>query len=349
MFSTRSLIAGSAAVASVIVTHAASAQAVIIEVFTEADAATASPSTPFLDTVTVGPDGTAYVALRDTTAADVGAIVAFDGTSFTPVMTTTDYALLGSTNDLAAGNGLGVVGGTIRGVSFFDNNVYDIDISTGAITEVVASSAFDTAAGVAANLTAIFEVLPDGTIYGVESVSDQVYVVSPGNTVSIEINASDFAAALGGTSIGGIGVAGTDIYLGSNSSDELVVWDTVTDSASTVLTEAQIEAVTDDIDGNAGFGDIFFAPDGLVYFYETDSDYLLAFDPSDPVGTLDVIATEADFTAGPSSDTINQLAWFDGQIAFTDGGIGFYTIPEPATVAMLAIGGGLIAARRRRA
>lgn len=317
----------------------------VVEVFLEADVATAELT--FLETVAVD-GGTAYAVLRDTSAADVGGVQAFSGGVVTPVSTPTDYAATGSTNDLALGNGVAVVGNVLRGVSFFDNNVYEIDLGTGAVTEVVTNAAVDAAAGVSANLSAAFETTSDGTIYSVESVGDQVLAISPGNAVSVEINPTDFAAANGGTSIGGIGVNGSTIYLGSNSLDELVAWDTVTNTASTVLTTAQIESVTDDIDGTASFGDIFAAPDGLVYFYEGDSDHLLAFNPSDPAGSLTAIITEAEFLAGPSSDTINQLAWWNGNIAFTDGSIGFYTIPEPTTavLGMIALAGIGVARRR---
>ncbi|MEO0529427.1 MAG: hypothetical protein AAF266_02500 [Planctomycetota bacterium] len=337
----RSLICAAACAACAVPASAAP----VVEVFLEADVATAELT--FLEAVTS--DGTtAYAVLRDTTAADVGGVQAFSGGVVTPVSTPTDYAATGSTNDLALGNGFAVVGNVLRGVSFFDNNVYEVDLGTGAVTEVVSAASIDAAAGVSANLSASFETTADGTIYSVESVGDQVLAISPGNAVSVEIDPVNFAAANGGTSIGGIGVLGDTILLGSNSLDALIAWDTVTDTFTTVLTTAEIEAATDDIDGTASFGDIFAAPDGLVYFYEGDSDHLLAYNPSAPASSLTAIITEQEFTDGPSSDTINQLTWFEGNIAFTDGGIGFYTIPEPTTalLGMIALVG-FGAARRR--
>ncbi|MEM8945667.1 MAG: hypothetical protein AAGD11_10830, partial [Planctomycetota bacterium] len=293
------------------------------EVFNEADAANGDASLTFLETVAT--DGTtAYSFLRDTSSADVGGVTAFNG-AFSTVSTPADWALTGSTFDLAAGNGVAVVGNVLRFVSFFDNNVYEINIGTGAVTEVVTEAAIDAAAGVNANVSAVFETQADGTIYSIESQSDQLLVISPSNAVSVEINTADLDALLGGTSIGGIGVDGDTIYLGSNSSDSLVAWDAATNTGSTVLTEAQVEAATDDVDGTAGFGDIFKAPDGLVYFYETDSDYILSFDPSDPAGTLTAVITEAELAAGPGSDTINQLAYFDGRLSWTDTSLGFYS------------------------
>lgn len=321
----------------------------IVEVFTEAQAG-APVGLTFLETVAVD-GGVAYAALRDTSAAVVGGVVAFDGSTFTAVMTPADWTTFGSTNDYAAGNGAAVVGGVLRAISFFDNNVLEVDLGTGVVTEVVSTADLQTVvSSPTANYSAVFEVTSDGTIYAVESDTDQLVAISAGNVASIEINAADFAAALGGTSIGGIGVAGDILYLGSNSSDTLVAWNTATNMASTVLTTAEIEAVTDDIDGSVGFGDILAGPDGLVYFYESDADYLLAFDPSDPVGSLKAVVTEADFDAGPSSDTINQLAFWNGSIAFTDTGEGFYSVvPEPASLllTMCLVSGAAL--RRRRA
>jgi hypothetical protein len=319
-----------------------------IEVFSEAEAANGDPTLTFLETVTTASDGTAYATLRDTTAADIGGITAFDGSGFTTIMTPADWAVIGSTNDYAAGNGAGIFGGNVRAVSFFDNNIYEVDITDGTVTEVVSTTDIALAVQTQPNLSAVNETWLDGTIYAVESASDQLISVDLFDNVSVEIGAVDFAALLGGTSIGGLGVNGSTLYLGSNSSDSLVTWNTVTDTGSTLLTTAEIESVTDDIDGRAGFGDIFYAPDGLVYFYESDSDYLLSFNPLDAANTLSVVLTKAEFNAGPGSSTINQLSWYEGNIAWADTGLGYYTIPEPTTAGLLGLGA-LVMLRRRRA
>lgn len=331
----------------------ASAQVTVIEVFNEAQAANGEFAVDgtFLDTVAVA-DGTAFAVSRQNGATAGGVVTAFDGSSFTTVMTPAQFLALGSTFDIAAGNGAGVVGGSggvLRAVSFFDNNVYEVNLGTGAVTEVVSSATIDAATGVSSNLGAAHETASDGTIYGLESVSDVIVGISPGNAASVEIGAGDFATLVGGTSVGGIGIQGGNILIGSNSNDTLLAWDVTGNTGSTVLTTAQIDAVTDDVDGVVSFGDIFFAPDGLVYFYEGDSDFLLSYDPADPAGTIGAVITEADFIAGPSSDTINQLSWWNGNIAFTDGSIGFYTIPEPTTAALIGLGGLAMLRRRRSA
>lgn len=320
-------------------------------IFLEADAGNGEAEATFLDTVAVS-GGIAYSFLRDTTAADVGVVTAYNGSTFSTVMTAAQWTTTGSTNDMAASFGAGIVGNNARFVSFFDNNVYEINLGTGLPTEVVSKATIDAAAGVSASLTSVFETTTSGTIFAVESTGDQILAISPGNSVSVEISPFAFNSLLGGTSIGGIGVDGDTLLLGSNSSDSLVGWNTVTNAGSTVLSLAQIDAIASDPDdrndGVVSFGDIFKAPDGLVYFYEGDGDDLLAYDPADPAGTLTVVVSEAEFEAGPSSDTINQLAWWDGQLAFTDTGEGFYVVPEPTSLAILGLAG-LMVARRRRA
>ncbi|MFT6862682.1 MAG: hypothetical protein ACJAVK_001241 [Akkermansiaceae bacterium] len=90
-------------------------------------------------------------------------------------------------------------------------------------------------------------------------------------------------------------------------------------TGSTLLTSAQIESVTDDQDGRAGFVSIFSAPDGLTYFYENDSDSILSMDPNDPVNSLSVVLTEDELINGPAgSDVVGQLTWYDGEIVWTN-------------------------------
>ncbi|WP_197525083.1 PEP-CTERM sorting domain-containing protein [Botrimarina hoheduenensis] len=319
----------------------------IVEVFTEAEAA-GGINNPFLDTVVV--DGsTAYAVVRDLDGADdAGVVVAYDGTNFTTVSSVAQWQATGSTNDPAAGNGAAYVGGVVRFVSSLDNSVYEIDLGTGTATEVVSAATINAAIGSSASLVASFEVTSSGQIYAYDALSAnrQIVSISPANAVSIEIPPADFATSFG-TTVGGVGVLGDTILVGTNTFDAIVGWDTVNDVASTVVSTAQILAVTGA--ASAGFGDIFAAPDGLVYFYESTADSLLVFDPADVGGTLSVLVSEAQFLAGPSSDTINQLAWYNGSIAFTDTSEGFYSVvPEPASAlaALLVVGG--VSLRRRR-
>ncbi|MEO0964587.1 MAG: PEP-CTERM sorting domain-containing protein [Planctomycetota bacterium] len=320
------------------------------EVFSEADAVNGTVTSPFIDAAVVAPDGTVYSTFRGGGSADVGSVTAFDGSGFSTVMTNAQYSVIGSTNDYATGNGLALVGDVLRGVSFFDNVVYEVNVNTGVITEVIPTTSFNAAVSAVSNLGSQYETAPDGTIYVYEQTSNQLLSVSPTNVISIEIDAATLTSDISDevNQITGIGVNGTTLYIGSGE-DTIIEWDTVTNTATELLSLNDIEDLTDDDDENLFFGDIFFAPDGLVYFYEGDSDYLMSFDPTNAANTVAVVLTEQELLDGPGTDLLGQLAWYEGNIAWTDQGDGFYAIPEPATAALLAIGGGLIAARRRRA
>ncbi|MEL7088792.1 MAG: PEP-CTERM sorting domain-containing protein, partial [Planctomycetota bacterium] len=254
------------------------------------------------------------------------------------------WTATGSTNDIAAGNGVNAVLNVLRGVSFFDNNVNQIDLNTGVVTEVVSTAAIGALTGGNVNLTAANETATDGTIFAYESVSDSIISISGTNALAIEVSTAD----LGSTNVGGLAVAGTDLYIGDNTSDELVVWDVVSNTKTTVFTTAQIDALTDDVDGNVGFGDIIVGPDGRAYFYETDADYLFTFDVLDAAATLSVVLTEQELLDGPGTDRLGQLAILNGEVAWTNPGVGFFTVPEPATGALIALGG-LAMLRRRSA
>lgn len=318
------------------------------ELFTEA-AAAGGQVNPFLDTVVT--DGTNYYSVSRDAGNDDSNLSSWNastGAISTVMDNATWTAARAGANVLAASNGAAVTSaGNVRFVNFFDNTVYDVSTSTGAVSVVTPASSF----GAGANLSAVFEFDSSGQGYAVDSVSDSLFGIASDGTVTTAIDSLAFQTAIGGTSMGGIGILGSSILLGSNSNDSLIAWDTVNGTASTVLTTAMIESVTDDIDGNAGFGDIYVGPDGLVYFYESDSDYILSYDPANPAGTLSVVISEADLLAGPGSDTLNQLSWHNGQLAWTDAGMGFYglanVVPEPSS-ALLMLGSGLFFFRRTR-
>lgn len=317
-------------------------------VFTEAEAANGDASLTFLETV-ISDGTTAYAVLRDApNTGVVGGINAFDGSSFTTVMTPAQYAGSGATLDYAAGEGGGVVGSTLRAVNFFSNSVVEVDLGTGTATEVVPKATFDALISDNASLVGQHETTADGTIYALESRTDQILAVSPGNVASIEVGTADLAALAGGTTIRGLGVLGNTLLIGSNSNDSLVSWDTVNNLGATVLTTAEIQAANGG-STSVSFGDIFAAPDDLVYFYEGGSDSLMSFDPTNAAGTLKVVVSEAEFLAGPGSDSINQLSYFNGRISWTDGSIGYFqVVPEPASLSLVLLSlCGLAAARRR--
>ena len=352
-FSRASLIAAAVATAGLFAGTQAQA-ADYIEVFSQADSDQGLIPSAFLDQVVTDGNQTAYAINRDTTGNDSGLITKLvDGAFDSVVMSNSDWAGTGSSFDIAAFGGAELVGSDIGFISFFDNAYYKAPLAGGTPSVFVDALTFGVAAGGVVNLSSMNQVLADGSAYVYDGATDQVLYVDALGNVSVEMTSTDIST-LTGTSLllgTGFGVLGTDLYFGSNSSDSLYKWDTVNNVGSVVLNTAQLEALSDDIDGSAGIDDIFFAPDGLGYFYEDDADYLYSFDPADPVTTLSVVLTEAQLTAGPAgSDQVQTLQWYKGRLAWTDQRDGFYVlIPSPAGAgAGIAMIGGL-ALRRRRA
>lgn len=324
------------------------------EIFTESDAITGDSN--FLDTVAT--NGSEVVAFTRASSSTVDAteVRSYDQNTnmFTNLVNTAQWNI---TREGGVANGFEAVGsngaritdsGDLRFFNFFDNSFYNVHLATGTTTTVAAHSDFNTVAGVTTNLSAFNEVLADGSAYVIDFESDSVLSVSSTGVVGTGVSATTLSLGAG-TSFGGIGFDGTNILIGSNTNDNLIGFSG--GAFSEVLSLSAIEAVTDDIDGRAGFGDIFYAPDGLVYFYENDSDYLLSYDPNDPTNTLGVVISEADLIAGPNgSDAVNQLSWFNNGIAWTDASDGFYAlnqIPEPSS-AMLSLLGSMALLRRKR-
>lgn len=321
------------------------------EVFSQAEAS-GSIASPFLDTVAVK-DGNAYAIVRDTTSSDVGAVVKYDGSTFTEIMDTADWLGAGATTDIGGFLGAAVIdrglGDQVRFVNFFDNSIWEVDATTGTPVRVVSDASISVFTGGSVNLSASNSMLSDGTAIVYDGVSDSVLQITPGGFVFNQISSAELTALTGSDILSGTGFAlvGTDIYFGSNSSDSLYAWDIISDTGSLVLDTAALEALSDDIDGRVGIDDIYYAPDGLVYFYEDDADYIYSFDPADPAGTLAVVLTEQQLNDGPGTDSVAQFSWWDGNLAWTDQRDGFYSIPEPtsALLGVIALAG--FAARRR--
>ncbi|WP_428390039.1 PEP-CTERM sorting domain-containing protein [Mucisphaera sp.] len=293
-------------------------------------------------------DGTnVYSVFRSSAPGDAnGYITVFDGSTHSSAMTGAQWNALGA-GDLAASDGARVVAGELRFVNFFTNEFYSVDLGTGTPSVVTTNADINLLVVDSSNFTAANTVADDGTIIGYESRTDQIVNETP----SILLSSAALTSATGNDSVSGMTANGSDIIWGSNTSDELYSYDGTT--VSTIMTEAEYTAFTGE--DNPGFNDMIVGGDGLLYFYDTRTDAILSLDPDAavPASTLAVVISEAELLAGPgNSDLIGNLTWYNGDIAWTvtsssSGRVpGFYSIPEPASAALMGLAG--LALIRRR-
>ncbi|MEQ9454181.1 MAG: PEP-CTERM sorting domain-containing protein [Phycisphaeraceae bacterium] len=293
-------------------------------------------------------DGTnVYSVFRSSAPGDAnGYITKFDGSTHSSVMTGGQWNALGA-GDLAAGDGARVISGELRFGNFFTNEFYAVDLGSGAPSVVTTNADLNLLVADNAAITAVHTVTDTGTIIAYESRTDQIVDETP----SIILSSASLTSATGNDAVSGMAANGSDIIWGSNSSDELYSYDGA--AVSTLMTEAEYTAFTGEVD--PGFNDMTVGADGLLYFYDTRTDSILSLDPDAavPASTLSVVISEAELLAGPGqSDLIGNLTWYNGGIAWTvtstsSGRVpGFYSIPEPASAALMGLAA--LAAFRRR-
>ncbi|MGL4511457.1 MAG: hypothetical protein ACRCT8_00060 [Lacipirellulaceae bacterium] len=349
---TRSLKLTSLFAAALALAGGQSASANYVQIFSASAANSASVPSGFLDTVVVS-GSTAYALTRNSTTAVGGALTAFNGGSFSTVMAPSQW--VSTAVDPTGSQGAAIVGGVFRTTNFFSQSAWEINLGAGTPTEVILKASIDAVTTGSASLPAQFEVTASGEIFAYNATSNNrlILQVSPSNTIAVEIPVATWPSLFGAgnpnATINGLGVAGTTLYLGSNSSDTIVAWDTAANTGAVALSTANITAVTGS--ATAGFGDILGAPNGLVYFRESVSDSILSFNPANPAGTLATVLTGAQLGAGPGTTNVAQLGWWGGNLAWTVQGnaatSGFFAIPEPASALMAVVALAGLGARRR--
>jgi hypothetical protein len=272
----------------------------------------------------------------------------------------------GGSTSMTGFYGFGIDGDYLQFAESSSDAVWRVNKNTGAISAFASSAdILSHTQSVDPSITSVQLLSSNapsgGKHYFYEGQTDSI-LVADGTSVGTYVSSADLVSLTGSDTVsGGMALDGSgNLIFASNSSDSMFAWSDSLMSGFEVLSTAAITAVTGA--SSAGFGDIFFAPDGFIYFYESAADSILRFNPTFGPGSLSTVLTEAELLAGPAgSDLIFGLSWYDGpglgiydvgvpgELAFNvNGSKGFYAVPEPTTALIFAIGGlGLLRRRLR--
>ncbi len=252
------------------------------------------------------------------------------------------------------GNTLAFVGNDLMFSDTRSHQLYKVDMTTGTPSVYLSRAQLMAQTG-GARMAVNNGVTPWGEFVFYEPDTKQVFVTTGPGSVSLLISSTELQNAQGNMTVsGGLTYdASNNLYWGNTTSRSM--WRRDTEGAITeILSTADITAVTGA--ANTGFGDIFYAPDGLVYFRDTTAKAILSFDPTAavPASTLAFVLTQAQLEAGPAgTGIVDPLSWYAGtnNLAFStisQGNQGYYSIPEPAALALLAFGSLVLVRRRMR-
>lgn len=249
---------------------------------------------------------------------------------------------------------------TLQAAAASTDSIYQFDILTGTTTEIVSQAQINAVTGESSALIFTNQtVAPDGRHVFYEGRSDNVLRTTGNPLAPVEtmISSARLTAETGGSVLlGGFtyDAAGRLIF-GSGSDDGIWAYDEASDTFEQLISAAALTQVTPDV-GSIVYRDIFYAPDGRVYFNENLSDDIFAFSLAD-ASDLEVVVSREDLEDGPMNDEIvGQLTWYEGNLAWSSGsastssGIvqGFYAVPEPGVAGLLGVLGLGCLGRRRR-
>ncbi len=226
------------------------------------------------------------------------------------------------------------------------DQAYKIDKNTGSIS--VIASVLDILTVMDYEVFKINLISPgvadSSGFYFNDCESDHLFLAAP-QGLSVAITRDQIVNMTGGTDLSG-GMASDDagnLYMCGNNG--IYKWDTENVQGISLLSEGEIRGYT----RSAGISirDIYYAPDGNLYFYDNMYGILSLNLATD--GSLVTVLTNSQLVDGPAnSSNVYGLSWFEGNLAFTEMYSGYYVVPEPATMSILAIGA-LAVFRRKQA
>ena len=226
---------------------------------------------------------------------------------------------------------------------------YRVNKNTGEISVIAStSSIFDMV--MYDGLTSITLASPgdvsNGDFYFYESRSDNVLVAGAGG-LRIGVSNAQLVDLAGNSAIsGGMTSDGAgNLFWYSSDSGSIYKWDTANSTGQELLSSDDFIQLKGD--GRLSAGDIYFAPDGKMYFFDRNSG-IMTFDPDDASSTLSLLMTTDELIAGPAaSKNIYGFTWYEGNLAFSEMNEGFFVVPEPGILSLLGMGA-LTMYRRRR-